>query len=312
MVGSKPAWNSSACKYNRFCVFSELSKNVLINRRPCTCNSPVPPLLFIIPISKRKRTGSPQRSLKVDNASETEVWPLCTLFCEPCPRAVLSHAFVSNCNANIRDRMPWPVAEAANGSKPTVDVPSRMLASGHRVQHKNKHCLQRNEGKRLSIWGGGRVKGAPSSSTTVRTLTDKPIHQWAPAVDTPAWNSSSVSVHSIVDSIVSIAGSPATVLHRPVARLPVLERNCKQCKKCECTKKETPYGDYTLRRLAATHGALYISCMQYKLDYNLVMSYLGKDTLKSANNFDSKSVMEPNCFRDISQSDSGNGGMEFL
>lgn len=141
LVGSQPAWNNSACKYKRFWIFSALSKKVLMKRRPCTCNSPVPPPLFNIPTSKRKRTGSPQRNLKVDNASETEVWPLCTLFGEPCPSTDLSHAFVNSCNAIMRDRIPWPVAEAAKGNKPTDDVPSRRQASGHRVQHRKRHCL---------------------------------------------------------------------------------------------------------------------------------------------------------------------------
>lgn len=141
LVGSNPAWNSSACKYSRFCMFSALSKNVFMNRSPWTCSSPVPPPLFNMPTNRRNLTGSPQRNLNVDNASETDVWPHWTLFCEPCPKAFLSQAVVNNCSAKMRERMPWPVAEAASGSKPTVDVPRRIPASGHREQHKNRHCL---------------------------------------------------------------------------------------------------------------------------------------------------------------------------
>lgn len=153
LFGSQPAWYNSVCKYKRFWMFSALSRNVLINRKPCTCNSPVPPPLFSIPTSKRKRTGSPHRSRSVDSASDTDVWPLSTLFGVPWPSTASSHAFVSNCIARIRDRMPWPVAEAANGNKPTVDVPRRKQASGHRVQHTNRHCLQsKNKKQNEKIW----------------------------------------------------------------------------------------------------------------------------------------------------------------
>lgn len=102
----------------------------------------MPPPLLSIPINNRNLTGSPHRKRSVDKASETAVWPICTLFCEPCDNDVLSQAVVSNCNARIRDRIPWPVAAAASGSKPIGDVPRRAPASGLRVEQRFKHCLQ--------------------------------------------------------------------------------------------------------------------------------------------------------------------------
>lgn len=107
-IGSKPACWSSACKYNRLCMLSALSKNVLINFKPWYWSSPVPPPLFSMPANRRNRTGSPQRKRNVDSASDTDVWPLWTLFGELwTPAACLSHAVVSNCNASRYNRSEY-------------------------------------------------------------------------------------------------------------------------------------------------------------------------------------------------------------
>lgn len=41
-------------------------------------------------------------------------------------------------------------------------------------------------------------------------------------------------------------------------------------------------------------------------------TYLGNEARRSARNFVSKSVIEPNCFKDISHSSSGSGWIGFL
>lgn len=141
--GSNPAWHNSACKYNRCWQFSALFRNVLMNFRPNSCNSPDPPPLFNIPTNSRNRTGSPQRSRSVDNASDTEIWPgteLASVW--PWPKVARSQATVRSCRARIRDRMPWPVADAANGSRPTGEVPNRTPASVQRAVHRLRHWLQ--------------------------------------------------------------------------------------------------------------------------------------------------------------------------
>lgn len=223
LFGSQPAWYNSVCKYKRFWMFSALSRNVLINRKPCTCNSPVPPPLFSIPTSKRKRTGSPHRSRSVDSASDTDVWPLSTLFGVPWPSTASSHAFVSNCIARIRDRMPWPVAEAANGNKPTVDVPRRKQASGHRVQHTNRHCLQSKKQKTKrknmnNIWSHYKYYHKA-------ILTDRPIHRSTHGDGKLGQIVRSALVNSTVGSIESNAVSPTELWHHPTATRLILARN---------------------------------------------------------------------------------------
>lgn len=94
-----------------------------------------------MPTSSRNRTGSLQRKRSVDIASETAVWPAVTDFCEPWPSAVLLHAADINCMAKMRARMPWPVAEEANGIKPTGVVPKRAVASNEREQQMPRHWL---------------------------------------------------------------------------------------------------------------------------------------------------------------------------
>lgn len=45
---------------------------------------------------------------------------------------------------------------------------------------------------------------------------------------------------------------------------------------------------------------------------NLFEPYLGNDARRSARNFVNRSVIEPNCFKDISHSSSGSGCIGFL
>lgn len=98
-----------------------------------------------MPMSRRKRTGSLQRSRSVDIASETAVWPAALIFCPPLPwpKGWRSQAAASNCSANMRPRIPCPVADEASGMRPTGVLPRRAMASRDREQQMLRHCLER-------------------------------------------------------------------------------------------------------------------------------------------------------------------------
>lgn len=96
-------------------------------------------------MSRRKRTGSLQRNRSVDIASETAVWPAALIFCPPLPwpKGWRSQAAASNCSANMRPRIPCPVADEASGMRPTGVLPRRAMASRDREQQMLRHCLGR-------------------------------------------------------------------------------------------------------------------------------------------------------------------------
>jgi hypothetical protein len=56
-----------------------------------------------------------------------------------------SQAVVISCKESMRERIPVPVAAAANGRSPVDAVPKREPASGHRKQQTLKHCLQKEK-----------------------------------------------------------------------------------------------------------------------------------------------------------------------
>jgi hypothetical protein len=95
-----------------------------------------------MPTNNRNLTGSAHLNRSVDKASETALLPCKTAFCVVSAKAFLSQAAVNNCNANIRDLIPVPIAEHAKGSKPTGVEPKRDAASGLREQQTLKHCLK--------------------------------------------------------------------------------------------------------------------------------------------------------------------------
>lgn len=73
---SKPACSSSAWIYSLFCGVGADAKNEFMNFIPATNSSTWAPVEFKMPTKNRNLTGSPKRSLNVDNASDTAVWPL--------------------------------------------------------------------------------------------------------------------------------------------------------------------------------------------------------------------------------------------